>query len=787
MRLLGLQENCLLFSLRVSVGEVENIREPLPDEVAYPRYSKVDLGSYSITSDPKSGEIYVINHDRLLKRYPNPKSEYSEINFDKPAPSPIEEFKSHGLRTTCFDYSDETDFFTSGGQDGTLILRNRKKLNQYSEVKGHAVFNGGVRALCFSKSRSTLYTAGGDGTFLIWFVGQKANPSQAIEPADFFSSPDLSNIAQIDNEPDEAVKYYKELLEEQFLQSEIPRKDGFKDLIKNELSKIQEKLYDLLEDNKKAQEIEQLEREEFVIDVKKKNELEEAGEAERDKIRKEAKRKELEYECLKERVKNATWDNMKTNSTACVSLDSDLLLYNYGIRERTKVETRKLNQVLHFRKIELREVIMEMEKEADIILDQKLFTKYDEKYIMNRLQGKQQYDIDEDTPIITQVKSPSKRKKQMAKEEASKVAGDGSIKKGKRKPKVDLNQFRLGANKPKLLDEDDFEDKMKDRQQNRDESNIAELRWKIVTTKKDLEALRKDLHVLESWDLLYEPGELYTDGRKRMQIELLQDVVFKLKEEYNKEFLHFEKFKDDQIFAIQERNNRITEILEDLKREETLFHPKTHPLETPEDILKVDPSEVTVVKHLTAEEKAIEDEKRRIEEERLKALEGDNVGQRGIKTMLGGTLELKKNKGIMEETLEREEWMDKPIEDMSEDEKLKLKEFQQKEKELQEEKDKKRKAWDQELKKLRIEIDEICFKFEDELKKLHKKRLYYDMRVYEQELYIIRLTLMLHENKEIKEEEKLIAEKKVKLEAEVYDAKNTIDRFQLMYEDFDSK
>ena len=81
-------------------------------------------------------------------------------------------------------------------------------------------------------------------------------------------------------------------------------------------------------------------------------------------------------------------------------------------------------------------------------------------------------------------------------------------------------------------------------------------------------------------------------------------------------------------------------------------------------------------------------------EERLRALEGDNVGMRGIKTMMGGTLEMKKEANIFEEELVREEWMNKPLEDMSEEEKLKLKEFEAKEKELKEEKEKQRKAWD---------------------------------------------------------------------------------------------
>ena len=49
-----------------------------------------------------------------------------------------------------------------------------------NEIKGHAIFSGGITALCFSRSRSTLYTAGGDGCFFAWTVGGKPNPSQPI-------------------------------------------------------------------------------------------------------------------------------------------------------------------------------------------------------------------------------------------------------------------------------------------------------------------------------------------------------------------------------------------------------------------------------------------------------------------------------------------------------------------------------------------------------------------------------------------------------------------------------
>jgi len=62
--------------------------------------------------------------------------------------------------------------------------------------------------------------------------------------------------------------------------------------------------------------------------------------------------------------------------------------------------------------------------------------------------------------------------------------------------------------------------------------------------------------------------------------------------------------------------------------------------------------------------------------------------------MMGGILVVKnKEKNIMSQELVREEWTLKPIQDMSEEEKLKLKELEAKEKELEEEKQKQVKKW----------------------------------------------------------------------------------------------
>jgi hypothetical protein len=53
----------------------------------------------------------------------------------------------------------------------------------------------------------------------------------------------------------------------------------------------------------------------------------------------------------------------------------------------------------------------------------------------------------------------------------------------------------------------------------------------------------------------------------------------------------------------------------------------------------------------------------------------DDAGIRAIKDMMGGTLEEKKETPL-DEKLDLEEWMSKPPEEMTEEERFKLKEFE---------------------------------------------------------------------------------------------------------------
>lgn len=60
-----------------------------------------------------------------------------------------------------------------------------------------------------------------------------------------------------------------------------------------------------------------------------------------------------------------------------------------------------------------------------------------------------------------------------------------------------------------------------------------------------IDDMKKSLENPNIWDLIYETNELYADPRKRMQIEILNEVIFELKRDFNKEFEALEKFKED--------------------------------------------------------------------------------------------------------------------------------------------------------------------------------------------------------------------------------------------------
>lgn len=106
---------------------------------------------------------------------------------------------------------------------------------------------------------------------------------------------------------------------------------------------------------------------------------------------------------------------------------------------------------------------------------------------------------------------------------------------GKRKPYLKLTKGRLGT---KVRKKDDDGAGVVMQQVDREITGMDSMHWKVVYLERELEELKKAIEGPNPniYDLLYDAFELYTDQRKRNQIELIREVIFELKRDFNEEF-----------------------------------------------------------------------------------------------------------------------------------------------------------------------------------------------------------------------------------------------------------
>ncbi|KAL2083728.1 hypothetical protein ACEWY4_021501 [Coilia grayii] len=263
---------------------------------------------------------------------------------------------------------------------------------------------------------------------------------------------------------------------------------------------------------------------------------------------------------------------------------------------------------------------------------------------------------------------------------------------------------------------------------------------------------------------LHNQFSLHIREQKINQITLLQDVIYKVKSAFNKEFDSVYKQKKQEIHRVQEKNRRITEIMAELDLKETLWEPKLSASERPERALIVEDSEIKVEKFLSPEQRQKEEEQRKEEEERRLKAKGDNIRERALDDMMGGVLEVKREDILKMETCQPE-FMSKPELQWTEEERKAHKDYEKKAKELQEEQEKYRKTLESEMKKLQTSIKEVTQGFDETLTKLFERKVKSEMVIYQEELKIANLLHSIMIEDEILSREKQLNHKLEKMRA----------------------
>ncbi|CAI9578727.1 unnamed protein product [Staurois parvus] len=141
---------------------------------------------------------------------------------------------------------------------------------------------------------------------------------------------------------------------------------------------------------------------------------------------------------------------------------------------------------------------------------------------------------------------------------------------------------------------------------------------------------------------LYSQLEMHSREEKINQIILLQDIIHNVKTAFNKDFEVMYRQKEQEMARVNERNQRILDIMSELNIQEKILEPKFTDNEKPERALTVEDSEIKVEKYLTAKQKAKAEQQAKEEEEKYLAAQEDDAKQRALNDMMGGVLEVKK-------------------------------------------------------------------------------------------------------------------------------------------------
>ena len=227
---------------------------------------------------------------------------------------------------------------------------------------------------------------------------------------------------------------------------------------------------------------------------------------------------------------------------------------------------------------------------------------------------------------------------------------------------------------------------------------------------------------------------------------LIQDAIFKIKENFNKEFEQVMQRKQQEMSKVKEKNQRIKQIYIDLDENKQLKEAILSEIENPEMLFEVKDEEIKVEKYLTPEqrrqlEEQLAEEARRRELERL-----DNWRERGLMEMMGGVLQIRREDELKKDIPVPSFVKEKNQDEWSADEIKQYQVYEQKVKDLNEEREKLRKQLNAEINKLQEQIQECYSNFDNVLLQLHYRKIKTQQAVYQEELKISRLlfSLIIH-------------------------------------------
>ena len=740
--LLILQNGGLIYNHHLNLEKTPPMHTALAfDENTKTTIRKIDLDIKKIAIEENSEFFYSLGSDFVIKQYKIPKEEKKRFNFkEKTIKSPIKEIIVVDLPCNFFEIKNGNLIF--GTVDGNLVIYDIKRRSIVSEYV-MSLKNGGVSVIGESTNYGFFLVGGFDGS--ICFVKKEEFEIDFDLKSFCFKDLEIQSDSE-DFEVEERVeniKFYEDINKEKFLESIKDQKKEIQRNLLGELKELQNEYEVLLEENESQDDLKKLDYEEFCIDVEKRKEIEMEERKSIKEIFDLTKKEKCKNELIHQKIKNVTYDEMKTHLKTLTGLEKKLLIMDFPICKIEKKETDYLKKIKFLRKMEMKEKNFLLEKNEN----EDSFFRYTEilsekcDYLVNGKSGRPELILNDYEARELEIKEYlEEQKKKM-----ENLKNNNNALRIKKK-KFEIKNRRVRKNKKRMI--------MNSVIKNFDQTNSLK--------RKSINNRTYDEEDQNEWNYLYSSVEIFSRFKKINQIYFIRNVIKLIKMEFNNKFDSLLKLRDKQIDNINETNKKILEISKKLEISNELFKPLQNIIENEKDILKILDSEIKIKKYLSKEEKRKIEEERKKEEEKLKAINADDSNVRALKMMMGNTLEEKKE-NILKKEIEKEDWMQKPKEEMTEEERIKYNIYLEKQEILNEEAQKLRKILNQEMKKLRMNIKEIISNFDNKVSILYMKKLEYNYRIYEQELFILKYKRSMYREKLMDQELTLMESEKENL------------------------
>jgi len=261
--------------------------------------------------------------------------------------------------------------FSSGAADGSISIWNdAEKVSDIQESENFletpCEF---VSSICFSAAGDSVIAGHRNGSISVVNLGldpssAKQNPSAVMTLDERPSSEVIETLTEMNR--------WKEKEQEELRKESESKRSERRVLINS----LQQRLQDLLERNNSVPELEKLDREEFVIDLRGRDNVgdkyDKLAISLREKFEREIKGRDLIYS----RIKKECWDSTKVPFRQVRGLDQSIIVSNFALPEISPEEQEVLNHVYHLRRIELaggkgeqRKVLKLLSPEADWLVN----------------------------------------------------------------------------------------------------------------------------------------------------------------------------------------------------------------------------------------------------------------------------------------------------------------------------------------------------------------------------------------------------------------------------------